>query len=98
MSHALPLNALRHIEGAVRGLHVRGERVTMEQGLRRRAHMMVQALLPGCSTMQLATNQRDAWRSKAPPVTVPLNRQYVAPARHSQLLRPAGIPSWQFDL
>ena len=30
--------------------------------------MMVQALLPGCSTMQEATNQSEARRSKEPPV------------------------------
>ena len=42
--------------------------------------MMVQALLPGCSTMQEATNHRDARRSKDPPPESDPSRQYVAPA------------------
>lgn len=42
--------------------------------------MMVQALLPGCSTMQEATNHRDARRSKEPPPVSDPRRQYVAPA------------------
>ena len=41
---------------------------------------MVQALLPGCSTMHDATNQRDARRSKEPPPVSDPSRQYVAPA------------------
>ena len=42
--------------------------------------MMVQALLPGCSTTQEATNQSEASRSNEPPVMSELSRQYVAPA------------------
>lgn len=44
---------------------------------------MVHALLPGCSTMQLATNHSEASRSKVPPGNSGLNRQYVAPASHN---------------
>ena len=43
--------------------------------------MMVQALLPGCSTMQDATNQSEARRSKEPPPESESSRQYVAPAQ-----------------
>ena len=62
------LQAARHAVREEVGLAMRG------------AHMMVQALLPGCSTMQEATNHRDARRSKEPPPVSDPSRQYVAPA------------------
>ena len=40
-----------------------------------RAHMMVHALLPGCSTMQEATNHSEARRSKEPPAESDPSRQ-----------------------
>ena len=45
---------------------------------------MVQALLPGCSTMQDATNQSEARRSKEPPPESEPSRQYVAPAQRAR--------------
>ena len=45
--------------------------------------MMVHALLPGWSTIQLATNHSEASRSKVPPGSSGLNLQYVAPASRS---------------
>ena len=70
------------------------------------AHMMVQALLPGCSTTQEATNQSEARRSKVPPVMSSLSRQYVAPAAPQRVygvkLRPhkdapQGLPAAELE-
>lgn len=47
--------------------------------------MMVQALLPGCNTMQDATNQSEARRSKEPPPESEPSRQYVAPAQPARI-------------
>lgn len=51
--------------------------------------MMVQALLPGCRTMQEATNQREASRSKEPPPESEPSRQYVAPGLRKQFVTTA---------
>ncbi len=75
---------------------VQRSRHACRAGRRRRtasAHMMVQALLPGCSTMQEATNHREARRSKEPPPESDPSRQYVAPApasSHVSINAPAG--------